>query len=94
MEDVLKELRNEVSNNRQSTDRAIQEIRDKLGGESLVRQTSDEQLKGLIESQAVEGVHWEVVGLVWLFFGILFAGIPQADITALLSTFLGSCAPA
>jgi hypothetical protein len=49
----------------------ISDVRRSLADEAAARQRSDTEVRSLVEEQSAGGLHWEAIGLVWLFVGIL-----------------------
>jgi hypothetical protein len=49
----------------------ISDLRKSLADEATARQRSDSEVRSLVEEQSAGGLHWEVIGLVWLLFGTL-----------------------
>jgi hypothetical protein len=51
--------------------RDISDVRGALADEAATRQRSDSEVRSLVEEQSAGGLHWEAIGLVWLFVGTL-----------------------
>jgi len=49
----------------------ISDVRESLADEAAARQRSDTEVRSLVEEQSAGGLHWEAIGLVWLFVGTL-----------------------
>lgn len=77
IEAALQELRTNLAQSDERTARALKEVRQALDREAQVRKEADEHIHKLVEDEAVGDWHLETLGLVWLCFGILFAGIPD-----------------
>ncbi len=48
-----------------------------IENEKKFRERSIQQVKELIREIAVGGIHIESIGVIWIFFGIIFATIPK-----------------
>jgi hypothetical protein len=52
-------------------------VRDDVQRETQERQAAEQRTFRQIEEVAIGGLHLEIVGLVWLFFGVLGTSIPD-----------------
>jgi hypothetical protein len=83
LEKNLNQLRDELNANKKEFQQKIKTIRERIDSETQERRTEDEQTAKRIEELAVGGIHLEIVGLWWLFFGIVGTSIPD-EIAAVL----------
>ena len=84
-------LEENVNRLRDKLDTKVQEVRGELATakESIQRESADRQaahkeITHTIEEVGIGGLHLEMVGLVWLFLGILGTGIPDGIVALLL----------
>ncbi len=76
LEQNLNRLREELDTRTQANRERIGGVQGDLRRETGERQAADERLRGLIEKVAVGGLRLEVVGLVWIFSGVVATSIP------------------
>ncbi len=55
----------------------IADVRDIVDRDSQARQSSEQRIERRIEDFAIGGLQHEVIGLIWLFFGIIGASVPD-----------------
>lgn len=49
----------------------ISDVRRSVADEAAARERSNSEVRLLVEEQSAGGLHWETIGLIWLFFGTL-----------------------
>lgn len=93
LENRVSALEEKVNRLRDKLDTKVQEVRGELATakesiqrESAERQAAHKEMTHTIEDVAVGGLHLEMVGLFWLFCGIIGTSIPHG-IAALLLRF-------
>ena len=77
LEENLSRLHDELDKNAQEVNRELGGLRKDLQQESQERQAADKNVTLQIEEVAIGGIHLEIVGLVWLFLGVLGASLPE-----------------
>jgi hypothetical protein len=77
LEEKLKHLRDELDTKIQGVRREVDTVKKSVERESQERRVGDEKMAREIEEVAIGGLHLEVVGLIWLFLGIMASGIPD-----------------
>lgn len=77
LEENLNRLREELDAKLQEIRRELSTVREGMQRESHERQAADEKRDRQIEEVAIGGLHLEMVGLVWLFLGVLGTSIPD-----------------
>lgn len=76
LEQNLARLRDEVDQHAQTMRQEIRQIEEKLAAEDQGLRSAVEANAKKIEESAIGGLHLEVVGICWLFFGIVGTSIP------------------
>jgi hypothetical protein len=80
LEERVAALERDFERLQEQVTKAEQQLRDELQKlhtqERQEREEADKQLKKLLEELSVGGLHLEIRGLIWLFFGIAFATVP------------------
>jgi len=66
-------------------DQAVERVAADLTIEQRERAQVDERLRTTVEELAVGGLHVEVVGVVWLFFGIFLGTLPEQSVAIIRS---------
>ena len=87
LEENLKRLRNELDAKEKKLMGNLNTVRGVLEEEPRSRETEARRLSNQLEEFAVGGLHLEIIGLVWLFLGVLGTRIPD-EIAALWQAFL------
>jgi bifunctional DNA-binding transcriptional regulator/antitoxin component of YhaV-PrlF toxin-antitoxin module len=77
LEENLNRLRDEQDTKVQEIRRELSTVREDMQRESQERQAADEKTVRQIEEVAIGGLHLEIVGLFWLFLGVLCTSIPN-----------------
>lgn len=77
LEQKVKALRQELNTQIKEANHTIDIIKKEMQRESEERQTADKKTNQLIEEMGVGGIHLEIVGLVWLFLGVILTSIPD-----------------
>ena len=77
LEENLKRLQGEVDSRVQGLRQELGTVKESIERESQGRREADEKTARRIEEMAIGGIHLEVVGLLWLFLGVIAAGIPD-----------------
>ncbi len=77
LEEKAKQLRNDLDNEVQGLRREIDVVRERIGQESQHRRVGDQEAERKIEEVAIGGLHLEIVGLLWLFLGVVGTSIPD-----------------
>ena len=88
LEENLNQLRDELDKKAQEVNRELGGLKKDLQQESQERQAADKGVTRQIEEVAIGGIHLEIVGLVWLFLGVLGASLPE-EIARLLRVIQG-----
>jgi hypothetical protein len=83
LEAEVGELGRRLSQFMTDSNRRVNELRASLVQETAHRTQADNELRTLIESQAVGGLYLEVMGLVWILAGILAGSFPSQIISLL-----------
>ena len=76
LEKNLEAMQREMDEKFQSHQKRITEVQTNVNKESQERQAKDAEVSRLIEDIGVGGLRLEVVGLAWLFVGVIFTSIP------------------
>jgi len=84
LEENLKLLRDELDTRLQGVRQELGTVKESIERERQERRVADEKTARKIEEVAIGGLHLEVVGLIWLFLGVMAASIPDV-IAACLS---------
>jgi hypothetical protein len=71
LEKAVDELQKRVSESVGKLTETLDNIRSELVAEVAARQRGDAEVRSLVEDQSAGGLHWEVIGLVWLVVGTL-----------------------
>ena len=87
LEENLKRLRNELDAKEKKLMENLNTVRGVLEEERAVKGNRSSRLSNQLEEFAVGGLHLEIIGLVWLFPGVLGTSIPD-EIAALWQAFL------
>ena len=87
LEENLKRLRNELDAKEKKLMENLNTVRGVLEEERAVKGNRSSRLSNQLEEFAVGGLHLEIIGLVWLFLGVLGTSIPD-EIAALWQAFL------
>lgn len=82
LEENLKRLRNEVDAKEKKIMGELSTLTGVIDEERRSRETEARRISSQLEEFAVGGLHLEIIGLVWLFLGVLGTSIPD-EIAAL-----------
>lgn len=77
LEENLKRLRKELDAKEKKFMENLNTVRGVLEEERRSRETEARRLSNQLEEFAVGGLHLEIIGLVWLFLGVLGTSIPD-----------------
>ncbi len=84
LEENVKQLRHKMDTEVQELRRDLAAAKESIQRERAEREAADKEALRTIEEVGIGGLHLEMVGLCWLFLGIMGTSIPDG-ITALLS---------
>lgn len=73
----LKNLRSALAEHSSKTGAELDRLKSDLSKSNVVLQETEARLQSLVKEEATGGLHLELVGLITLMFGTLFAGIPE-----------------
>lgn len=87
----LDQLKDNLQHARAELSQEIQELKSTVSRERKERAEADTSHEQKLAELAVGGLHIELVGLVWLLFGVVFGTLPQksAQIIAWIAGLLG-----
>lgn len=87
LEEELTRLNEDMNANRQRLQRNIHAVREDLERQIREHRTGIQQLDHRTEEIGVGGLHWEVIGLLWLGCGVIGTSIPDEIASVLRLVF-------
>ena len=73
LEEHIKRVASQVQENKRYCGNEFKKLSDALNAERNERESGDNQVKQVIKESAVEDAYIELMGVIWLFFGAIFA---------------------
>lgn len=80
LEKAVEQLRDDQRRQFDQHERTLAKLTTDLTTEQRDREQAVEKLRGTVEDLAVGGLHFEFVGVVWLFLGIFLGTLPDQSV--------------